>query len=371
VFQLGFGKSRMTNLLTAVSSAKPREKSGAHTMARYGFQVHASILKMLELHQSGNDYRAVFDHFDDLMVFDKADYPENVDFYQIKSLNKGSWSLKQMTKKDGQGSPPVTFLGRLHHHIGAFGKMVTKLGFVSNIGFKLKLANGKSTTDDHHVISSADLHSDEIDMLKAAVAKDAVSSPAMDGSHLFAFERIPLGITDQDTFVKGRLVEFVEERGGAEHVPLISLYQTLLGSVFTKTGITQEFTTTAEFYDRKTLCRADVEAMFTLATAGRRFHESWVIIQRDLIAAGMTTRQILRLQNSCLRYMKARAAGESGAISFQAAARDAVLANQAEVDACNSLPEIAERLEKWLPTGYEHRHGAICVESFEAMNEQT
>ena len=38
-------------------------KSGAHTMARYGFQVHASILKMLELHQSGNDCRAVFDHF--------------------------------------------------------------------------------------------------------------------------------------------------------------------------------------------------------------------------------------------------------------------------------------------------------------------
>jgi hypothetical protein len=46
----------MTNLLTAVSSAKPREKAGAHTMARYGFQVHASILKMLELHESGNDY---------------------------------------------------------------------------------------------------------------------------------------------------------------------------------------------------------------------------------------------------------------------------------------------------------------------------
>jgi hypothetical protein len=88
-----------------------------------------------------------------------------------------------------------------------------------------------------------------------------------------------------------------------------------------------------------------------------------------LIAAGMTTRQILRLQNSCLRYMKARAAGESGAIDFQAAARDAVLANQDEVDACDSLSEIAERLEKWLPPSYEHRYGAIYVESFEAMNE--
>ena len=96
----------MTNLLTAVSSAKPREKAGAHTMARHGFQVHASILKMLELHESGNDYRAVFDHFDDLMVFDKSDLPENVDFYQIKSQSEGSWSLKHMTRKQGKGSPP-------------------------------------------------------------------------------------------------------------------------------------------------------------------------------------------------------------------------------------------------------------------------
>ena len=105
MFQLGFGNSRMTNLLTAVLSAKPREKSGAHTTARYGFQVHASILKMLDLHQTGNDYRAVFDHFDDLMVFDKADQPENVDFYQIKSQSEGSWSLKDMIQKPS-GAPP-------------------------------------------------------------------------------------------------------------------------------------------------------------------------------------------------------------------------------------------------------------------------
>src|ERR1700679_2698770 len=94
----------MTPLLKAVSSSKPREKSGARTMARYGFQVHASILKMLDLHQSGHDYRAVFDHFDDLMVFDKADQPENVDFYQIKSQSEGSWSLKDILKKQGNGS---------------------------------------------------------------------------------------------------------------------------------------------------------------------------------------------------------------------------------------------------------------------------
>ncbi len=95
----------MTGLLQVVAAAKPREKAGAHTMKRYGFQVHFSILKMLELHKTGTDYRAAFDHFDDLMVFDKADEPEKVDFYQIKSQAKGEWTLSAMTSKDGETKP--------------------------------------------------------------------------------------------------------------------------------------------------------------------------------------------------------------------------------------------------------------------------
>jgi Cap4 dsDNA endonuclease len=367
VSQLEFGDGRMTNLLTTVSSAKPREKSGASPMARYGFQVHASILKMLDLHESGRDYRAVFDHFDDLMVFDKANQPENVDFYQIKSQSKGSWSLKEMTKKSGTGSPPLTFLGRLHHHMGAFGQMVTTLGFMSNMGFKLKLADGSLTTDDHHKVCSADLHSDEIAALKDAVTKDAITPPAVDGSSLFVFERTGLGIKDQETFIRGRLLEFVHARGGTDPVPVMSLYETLRGSVLTKTGVTQEFTTEAEFYDLKTLCRADIEAMFLRATSGGRFHESWAIIQTDLMAADMTPLQALGFYNGCLRYTKARSSGEPGAVGFQEAAINAILAHRVEIDACNSLSEAAKELEKWVPTGYEHRAGAIYVESFEAI----
>jgi hypothetical protein len=131
--------------------------------------------------------------------------------------------------------------------------------------------------------------------------------------------------------------------------------------------VTQAFTTTAEFYDRKTLCRADIEAMFSRATAGRRFHESWNVVLRDLLAAGMTTRQIIALQNSCIRYIKARSAGESGAVDFNIAARHAILSHQAEVDACESLPAIAARLEQWVSADYEHRHGALYVEAFEAI----
>ena len=357
----------MIGLLGAVASAKPREKAGAHTMARYGFQVHASILKMLELHSSGADYRAAFDHFDDLMVFDKAEQPEKVAFFQIKSQNTGAWTLAEMTKKKGKGSPPVTFLGRLHYHMATFGQMVSKLGFVSNLPFKLKLADEKETTDDHHVIRSTDLHSDELAALKAAVAKDAVSPPAVDGSHLFVFERTGLGLMGQETFVKGRLAEVIHDRGDCDHIGVISLYDALRGSVFTKSAVTQEFTTTAEFYERKTLCRSDIESIFLKGMAQKRFHDNWRLVERDLLAAGTNTRQIIALHNSCIRYINARSSGEPGAVAFNAEAQNAVMAHQAEVSACASVPGIASLLDGWVLSDYEHRHGALHVEAFEAI----
>jgi hypothetical protein len=356
----------MTGLMKAVASAKPREKAGAHTMARYGFQVHASILKMLDLHRNGSDYRAVFDHFDDLMVFDNADQPEKVDFYQIKSQDKGEWTLKAMTAKKGKGKP-ATFLGRLHHHMATFDNMVGRLVFVSNLSFKLKLADGTETGPDHHLVRSHELHADEVAALKKAVANDAPKPPAVDGCDLFAFERTSLGINDQDKFVKGSLLDYFHKRGGADHVPVISLYETLQGSVFTKTGVTQEFTTEAEFYDRKTLCRADIEAMFARATGGRRFTESWTAIQVDLTAAGMTTIQMLALHNACLRYIRARSAGESAAAAFNAACQNAIVAHPAEIAACTTLPEVAARLGDWVPSDYDHRNGALFVEAFEAI----
>lgn len=147
----------------------------------------------------------------------------------------------------------------------------------------------------------------------------------------------------------------------------MSLYDALRGSVFTKTGVTQEFTTTAEFYDRKTLCRADIESMFSRATAGKRFHESWTTIQRDLVAAEMTTPQIVRLQNSCIRYINARSAGETGATAFNIDSVNAILSNREEFDKCVSLPEMAIKLDEWLPSDYENRQGAFFVEAFEAL----
>ena len=74
----------MTAPTTILVTTKPREKAGPRTGARYAFQAHVSLAKVLEIHETGVDYRAVFDHFDDLALLNGSNNPDEVEFFQIK-----------------------------------------------------------------------------------------------------------------------------------------------------------------------------------------------------------------------------------------------------------------------------------------------
>lgn len=356
----------MSNVLTVLKAAKPREKAGAHTTTRYGFQINVSILKILDLHEAGLDYRAAFDHFDDLMIFDKSMDPDRVGFYQIKSKADGVVTMKEIALARGTGPKPRSYLGKMSYHMGKFADVVDCLGFISNLSYRFTLADGSTSGPDHHVIRTADLHTSEVELIKKTIAADCTTR-LPDGSDFLVFERTFLPLEKQDLHVKGRLLEhFHHYEGGAEHVPVISLYNTLFGSAFVKTGITQEFTTLADFYDRKTLCRGDIAAMFARAASGRRFLDYWLAIQQELTIRGMPVREVIGLQTDCIRYITARSAGEPGALGFNTAAKGAILANRAAVDACAHVSDLAALLDQWVADTYDNRRGGLYVEAFEA-----
>ena len=356
----------MSDVLMALKAAKPREKAGAHTATRYGFQINVSILKILDLHEAGWDYRAAFDHFDDLMIFDKSMDPDRVGFYQIKSKADGVVTIKDVARARGTGPKPRSYLGKMNHNMGKFADVVDCLGFISNLSFEFTLADGSTSNPDHHVIRTADLHTSEVALIKKTIAADC-GTGLPDGSDFLVFERTVLPLEKQDLHVKGRLLEhFHHYEGGSEHVPVISLYNTLFGSAFVKTGITQEFATLADFYDCKTLCRGDITAIFAKAASGRRFHDYWLAIQQELTTRGTPVREVIALHTDCIRYISARSAGEPGALGFNMAAKSAILANRAAVDACAHVSDLATLLDQWVTGTYDNRRGGRYVEAFEA-----
>lgn len=113
---------------------KPSENSGSITSNRMEYQMNWGLKKLLELEDRGEDYAIVFDYHDDIVVFNKEDNADAVDFYQIKTTDKFYWTLaelynapsaKESVKKE------KSFLAKLLMHTLAISS-TRNLFFVTN-----------------------------------------------------------------------------------------------------------------------------------------------------------------------------------------------------------------------------------------------
>jgi hypothetical protein len=77
-------------------------------------------------------------------------------------------------------------------------------------------------------------------------------------------------------------------------------------------------------------------------------------------------REVIALHTDCIRYISARSAGEPGALGFNTAARSAILANRAAVDARGHISDLVALLDQWVTSTYDNRRGGLYVEAFEA-----
>jgi len=157
----------MTVLTTALVTLKPREKAGARTGARYAFQAHVSLAKVLEIHESGVDYRAVFDHFDDLAILNGSDSPDKVEFFQIKGKQTGAWTAASLCVLGKE--IPRTTVGKMYHHTESFGSAVAACVFLTNAPFQFMLADGTKTGLDHVKIPYASVGSKDRARFAAAL----------------------------------------------------------------------------------------------------------------------------------------------------------------------------------------------------------
>jgi hypothetical protein len=88
------------SLKDLIVQKKPRETSGPRSANRFDFQKSWALCRLLELHQSGQDYLIVFDYHDDVLVLDSATDPNRIDFYQIKTKQNGHWTRSALVARD-------------------------------------------------------------------------------------------------------------------------------------------------------------------------------------------------------------------------------------------------------------------------------
>lgn len=131
------------------------ESGGGHGAKGVDFQRWWSVLRMLELEQSGvEDFLLLFESVQDVTELDSASTPTFAHIYQVKKKDRNEWSFNDLTgttvpkSAKTMRTPPIKAkvesspLGKLHLSLEAFPQLPVEGHFISNAGFDLPQATG-------------------------------------------------------------------------------------------------------------------------------------------------------------------------------------------------------------------------------------
>lgn len=97
-----------------IFAEKPRENAGARDSNRFDYQKNWTIVKLMELHTTGQDYLLAFEFHEDIAVFNSSADPTQVDFYQVKTNKDPQWKLTDFAKtKKGKDDLILPSVGEL------------------------------------------------------------------------------------------------------------------------------------------------------------------------------------------------------------------------------------------------------------------
>ena len=360
----------MNQLSKTLFSTSPREKAGSRTAARYAFQAHASIYKMLERHETGADYRALFDHFDDLAMLNAGLNPSEIELYQIKGKSSGKWTSNQLAKEKAGATPPKSIIGKMYHHTVSLGDAVSKCIFLSNASFKMKLASGSPTTDSHTVINFVDLGSDDKVVLSAPLEKDFPSPRDPSEDLIFRFEITSVPIVGYDLIIKGKLVDLVNTASGTS---VSALYKTLVAEVDSKSANTQECNSLEELLSRKSLSRADIEGVLSEALNRNSILEHWSVVEGELNTAGWSSTDRIRQKTAVMTFVHQLSVGQSSGVSLHETTAVALAALTDPIPSDGSILSMANAIQNNLSLSHDadpdnfRKYAACLVRAFEAL----
>ncbi len=144
-----------TEVLQVTNKPGLYESGGGHGAKGVDFQRWWSVLRMLELEQSGaKDFLLLYESVQDITELDSATTPTFAHIYQVKKKDRKEWSFNDLVGTTAPKStktmqtPPIKAkvqsspLGKLYLSLDAFSRLPVEGYFISNAGFDLPMNTG-------------------------------------------------------------------------------------------------------------------------------------------------------------------------------------------------------------------------------------
>lgn len=262
-------------LLAQLLQTPVREKAGAETVNRFEFQTAWGLLHLLELYDSGTDYAVAFEFHDDIIVLDSATDPKKVRFHQVKSRKDGKWTLAGLTKREaGADGPKPSIIGKLLEHHRAFRDATEHLAIVSNQACAF-------LDHDKNLCCFAEADKEDFTAFIGKL-KEECGEGAETAGALFHFRRTELPLRNFETYLTGRLAEFVEKHCGQIDYNVMGLYRTVTDECRRRTTRDHGTCQSGEIVAAKFVRRSDVSHWLKELQRRAARRPDWMEVVHDM-----------------------------------------------------------------------------------------
>jgi hypothetical protein len=273
----------MVSFAERLISEPQREKSGETGYERFDYQALWGLALIFEHHASKEDYAIAFEFHDDIVLLNSASLPTRARFYQVKTKDRGHWTLSDLYRRNNRKGDPVG--GKLPSHIGKlfsnyviFPDETDQLNFVSNVPCAFLDA-----TSGTCLFTECDTET-----LTKFVGKLNAEYPGTTSAEasLIRFVRADLSLHDSSVHIKGKLDEFVLRQIGSVEYNPDTLYKTIVEECRTRSKYTGGVSDFSDLIKYKSITRSQVEGWLDQVRA-RHALPDWAEISNHLTVSGM------------------------------------------------------------------------------------
>jgi hypothetical protein len=229
----------------------PREVVGSRTQSKFDYQKNWLICKLLELYSSNlPDFAIVSEQHEDAIVLDSEKSPESMEFFQIKTKDRGSWKKGDLLKKSKINS----ILGKLYLNRVKFKNYALSLNFVSNADTDLPTNPGKNINSQRFSLNQI---KDKIKLEICNKIKEELKLSEEISSEILFFEKSNLQGIDHDSHARGKIDIFFEKKFPTKTINTGIIHRALFEEARRKTNlIFKQEGTFEEFISKKAFTKS-------------------------------------------------------------------------------------------------------------------
>lgn len=319
-----------------------RENAGARSSNRFSFQQVWAFDYMLKIIESDIDFVLFMEFHDDIIVLNRCEQEEYVDFFQIKTDDKDSRYITSsfITKNGNKYPEKMSIIQKMIDEFVKFEDDTRSIHLVSNKSFDFGELKDTTETKNRSTIVLNEMNATCLKKIKKDMCKacNKFGNCKEECLNVIYFDVSDLDLASYEDTVMGRMIRKLEKMNIPSTIERTrSIYNTILGEIRRKNNSEKAAGSISELLTRKAISKSEFMDWIDKLRVEMP-DDLWNQVHLSLITDGFSTLEIRKIHKDWKKYqidrMNIEALGLQGI-----AAKVQTIMEQREFDNCKEWVE--------------------------------